>query len=238
MDDVIVYSGTFEEHVENLRIVLRRLRKHGVKLKPSKCSLFQREVRYLGRIVNQSGHSVDPETTKAVTSLRESMPETVGEVRKLTGLLSYYRRYISDFAKIAKPLYDLLKEPEKRGQSPRRTQRRNTRLVRNKGQVSSREPVNWTSEHQAAIDKLISAISNPPVMAYPQYTQPFILHTDASEQGLGAALYQKQAGQLRVIAYGSRALTAAERNYHLHSSKLKFLALKWAITEQFRDYLY
>ena len=112
------------------------------------------------------------------------MPETVGEVRKLTGLLSYYSRYISDFAKIAKPLYDLLKEPEKRGQSPRRTQRRNTRPVRNKGQVSSREPVNWTSEHQAAIDKLISAISNPPVMAYPQYTQSFILHTDASEQGL------------------------------------------------------
>ena len=75
-------------------------------------------------------------------------------------------------------------------------------------------------------------------MAFPQYTRPFILHTDASEQGLGAALYQKQAGQLRVIAYGSRALTAAERNYHLHSSKLEFLALKWAITEQFRDYLY
>ena len=238
LDDVIVYSGTFEDHVENLRIVLRCLRKHGVKLKSSKCSPFQREVRYLGRIVNQSGHSNDPETTKAVMSLRESMPETVGEVRKLTGLLSYYRRYISDFAKIAKPLYDLLKEPEKRGQSPRRTQRRNTRPLRNKGQVSSREPVNWTSEHQAAIDKLIGAISNPPVMAYPQYTQPFILHTDASEQGLGAALYQKQAGQLRVIAYRSRALTAAEWNYHLHSSKLEFLALKWAITEQFQDYLY
>ena len=72
--------------MENLRIVLRRLRKHGVKLKPSKCSLFQREVRYLGRIVNQSRYIIDPETTKAVTSLRESMPKTVGEVRKLTGL--------------------------------------------------------------------------------------------------------------------------------------------------------
>ena len=76
------------------------------------------------------------------------------------------------------------------------------------------------------------------MITYPQYTQPFILHTDVSEQGLGAALYQRQAGQLRVIAYGSRALTAAERNYHLHPSKLEFLALKWAITEQFRDYLY
>ena len=75
-------------------------------------------------------------------------------------------------------------------------------------------------------------------MAYPNYSEPFILHTDASEKGLGGALYQRQDGKLRVIAYGSRTLTAAEKNYHLHSSKLEFLALKWAITEQFRDYLY
>ena len=75
-------------------------------------------------------------------------------------------------------------------------------------------------------------------MAYPDYTKPFILHTDASERGLGAALFQKQDGQLQVIAYGSRTLTPAERNYHLPSSKLEFLALKWAISEQFRDYLY
>ena len=75
-------------------------------------------------------------------------------------------------------------------------------------------------------------------MAFPDYTKPFILHTDAAERGLGEALYQKQDGQLRVIAYGSRTLTPAERNYHLHSSKLEFLALKWAITEHLRDYLY
>ena len=79
---------------------------------------------------------------------------------------------------------------------------------------------------------------NPLVMAYPDYTKPFILHTDASERGLGAALYQKQDGQLRVISCGSRTLTPAERNYHFHSSKLEFLALKWAITEHLRDYLY
>ena len=238
LDDVIVYSKTFEEHVENLRTVLRHLRKHGVKLKPRKCSLFQREVCFLGRIVNQDGYSIDPQSTKAVTSLRESPPKTVGEVRKLTGLLSYYRRYIQDFAKTAKPLYDLLKEPDKKGQPQQRTQRGKTGPVKHKGQVSSRERVNWTSEHQAGLDQLITAISSPPVMAYPHYTQPFILHTDASEQGLGATLYQKQDGRLRVIAYGSRALTAAEQNYHLHSSKLEFMALKWAITEQFRDYLY
>ena len=88
LDDIIVYSKTFEEHVENLRTVLRRLRKHGIKLKPSKCHLFQREVRYLGWIVSQNGHRIDPEGTKVITSLRESRPKTVGEARKLTGLLS------------------------------------------------------------------------------------------------------------------------------------------------------
>ena len=238
LDDVIVYSKTFEEHVENLRTVLRRLRKHGVNLKPSKCTLFQREVRYLGRIVNQAGHSIDPESMKAVTSLRDPKPKNVGEVCKLNGLLSYYRRYIQHFSRIAKPLYDLLKEPERKGQLQRKSQRGRSKSAKQKGQVSAREPVNWTSEHQAALEQLMSAITNPPVMAYPDYAKPFILHTDASEQGLGAALYQKQDGQLRLIAYGSRTLTPAERNYHLHSSKLEFLALKWAVTEQFRDYLY
>ena len=218
LDDVIVYSRTFEEHVENLRTVLRRLRKHGVKLKPSKCSLFQREVCFLGRIVNQAGHSIDPESTKAVTSLRDSDPKTVGHVRKLTGLLSYYRRYIKQFSTIAKPLYDLLKERERNVQPQSKCKRGRSKLTKQKGQVSSRDPVNWATEHQAALDQLVNAITNPPIMAYPDYTQPFVLHTDASEQGLGAALYQKQDGQLRVIAYGSSTLTPAERYYHLHSS--------------------
>ncbi|KAI3376240.1 hypothetical protein L3Q82_016744 [Scortum barcoo] len=76
-------------------------------------------------------------------------------------------------------------------------------------------------------------------MAYPDLEKPFVLHVDASEKGLGAVLYQRQNGSLRVIAYGSRTLTAAERNYKLHSGKLEFLALKWAVTEQcFRDYLF
>lgn len=73
--------------------------------------------------------------------------------------------------------------------------------------MSSLEPINWTSEHQAVLDQLINPITNPPVMAYPDYAQPFVLHIDVSEQGLGAALYQRQDGQLRVIAYGSRTLT-------------------------------
>lgn len=80
--------------------------------------------------------------------------------------------------------------------------------------------------------------ANPPILGYPHYGLPFVLHTDASNEGLGAVLYQRQSGKMRVIGYGSRTLTTAEKNYHLHSGKLEFLALTWAVCEQFRDYLY
>ena len=75
-------------------------------------------------------------------------------------------------------------------------------------------------------------------MAYPDFSKAFILHTDASKDGLGAVLYQNQEGVMRVIAYASRALSPAEKKYHLHTGKREFLALKWAVTDQFRDYLY
>ena len=75
-------------------------------------------------------------------------------------------------------------------------------------------------------------------MAYPDFSKAFILHTDAIREGFGAELYQKHEGVMRVIAYASGALPAAEKNYHLHAGNLEFLALKWAITDQFRDYLY
>ena len=75
-------------------------------------------------------------------------------------------------------------------------------------------------------------------MAYPNFTDPFIFLTDASETGFGAVLYQHQKGVLRVIAYGSRTFSRAEKNYHLHSGKLEFLALKWSVCKQFLDYLY
>lgn len=75
-------------------------------------------------------------------------------------------------------------------------------------------------------------------MAFPDFAKPFFLHTDASHEGLGALLYQEQDGNLKVLGYASRTLTPAEKNYHLHAGKLEFLALKWAVTEKFRDYLY
>ena len=107
-----------------------------------------------------------------------------------------------------------------------------------RGSVPSSKPVVWGEQHQQALEKLLDHLTSAPVLGYPDFSQSFVLHTDASQEGLGAVLYQRQDGKMRVIGYGSRSLTKAERNYHLHSGKLEFLALKWAVCEHFRDYLY
>ena len=176
-------------------------------------------VCFLGRIV--------PKGIEAVESLKNTSPKTIGEVRYLVGLLGYYRRYIPNFARSAKPLYDLLNTSH------------STRTTNSKsGHLPSSTKIHWTQKQQESSETLIGYLTRPPIMAYPDYTQPYIVHTDASNDGLGAILYQKQDGKMRVIAYASRTLTPAEKNYHAHAGKLEFLALKWAITEQFKDYLY
>ena len=86
------------------------------------------------------------------------------------------------------------------------------------------------------VEELIGHITSPPIMAYPDFNLPYIVHTDASENALGAVLYQQQGDQMRVISYASRTLIQSEKNYHMHSGKLEFLALKCAITDQFRDH--
>ena len=86
------------------------------------------------------------------------------------------------------------------------------------------------------MDRVIEKLTSPPILAYADYTLPFILHTDASNEGLGAVLYQKQGGIDGVIAYASRSLRGAERLYPAH--KREFLALKWAVTDKFHEYLY
>ena len=104
-------------------------------------------------------------------------------------------------------------------------------------QLDRKKKVEWTAEHQKAVEDMVDHLSSSNVIAYPDFEQPFIVHTDASQEGLGAALYQVQDGRTRIISLASRTLTPAERNYHMHSGKLEFLALKWAVTDKFHDYL-
>lgn len=108
LDDILCYSKSFSDHVCAVRLVLRALQCHGVKLRPTKCKVFKSEVRYVGRLVSADGVRMDPKDIQAVMSLREKRPSTVGEVCQLLGFLSYYRMYIQDFSRVAKPLYELL----------------------------------------------------------------------------------------------------------------------------------
>ena len=211
LDDVIVFSKSFEQHVEDVRKVLQRLRASGIKLKPSKCSLFKQQVKFLGWIVSADGYTVDPNNTKAVTSLKDKTPVTVGEVRQLLGLLGYYRRFIPNFSSIASPLYELLTGQEKSSKSNihvKMTKKTN-------GQLPSTTKIEWKSEHQTVLEELIRHITSPPIMAYPNFNLPYIVHTDASEKGLGAVLYQQQGDQMRVVSYASRTLIQNDKNYHI-----------------------
>jgi len=235
IDDIIVFSQSFEEHVEHIRTVLQRMRQHGTKLKPRKCRLFRKEVSCLGRIISADGHRPDPSNVEAVTALREKQPTTVGEVRKLLGLLGYHRQYIQGFSLIAKPLFELITAPTNCKST---SQRPTGTLESKKGSLTSSTPVLWEERHRTALERLINCLVTAPILAYPEFSKPFMLYTDASKDGLGAALYQEQDTKIRTIGYGSRTLTTAERNYHLHSGKLEFLALKWSVCEHFRDYLY
>jgi transposase InsO family protein len=217
LDDVVVHSQTFEEHLDRLSEVFERLQAYGLKLKPSKCHLFKQRLAYLGHVVSAEGVETDPEKIAALANWK--VPSNPSELQTFLGFVGYYRRYVEGFSKIVKPLYVLLQGH-----------------VQKKRSKVKKAAWQWTTECQEAFDSVREKLMSPPILAYPDYGLPFTLHTDASTEGLGAALYQKQGDRERPIAYASRKLSRSEKNYPAH--KLEFLALKWAVTEKFRDHLY
>ena len=218
LDDIIVFSKSPEEQLERLRAVFQKLRNAGLKLKPSKCNFFKREISYLGHIVSEAGIATDPAKIEKVANW--PVPESVNDVRSFLGFVGYYRKYIKGFSQIAKPLTDLLRGLES-------TSKKKSKLLK----------VKWQQQEQQAFDKLKTACVTAPVLGYADFSKPFILHTDSSLDGLGAVLYQVDPeGNLKVIAYASRGLSQPEKNYPAH--KLEFLALKWAVTDKFKEYLY
>lgn len=221
LDDIIIFSATFEEHIERLQAVFQRLQEHNLKLKPSKCELFRNRVVYLGHVVSEEGIHTDPAKIDAVKNW--PIPKCTKDVRKFLGFTGYYRRFIKDYAATARPPNDVLISYCTNPKANMKSTRKKT-------------PFKWDDEQQDSFDTIISKLTNPPVLAYADYQKPFILHTDASSSVLGAVLYQKQDGKSRVIAYASRSLKQSERNYPAH--KLEFVALKWAVCEKFHDYLY
>ena len=213
LDDLIVFSHTTEEHLHRLHVVFNCLREYNLKLKLSKCSLFKGEINYLAHKVSKAGVHPSDINVKAIA---EYAPlKTYTEIRAFLDLVEHYRHFIKGFARIAQPL--------------------NEHLM-GEGACRKVERVSLSEEALKAFKTLKQACMNTLVLAFTNYTKEFLLETDASKQGLGAVLSQKQEdGRFQLVAYGSWALTIHEKNYH--STKLEFLALKWAIMEHFREYL-
>ena len=190
LDDNLVHSKSFEEHLCDMTEVLRRYQAHGVKLTAKKCEVFKDKVKFLGRIVSKDGYSMDPAEIAPVQALKDRKPETVGDLRRMLGFLSYYRPYIPNFSRIAKPLYSLLStEKTPGGRVQGSSVSRGKVKCKRSDQLPSSQPITWTEQHQEVLCQLIEYLVHPPLLGYPDFEKPFVLHCDASQEGLGAVLY-------------------------------------------------
>ncbi len=219
LDDVIIFSDSFDQHIERLELVLLRLRQCGLKLSPKKCAFLKRKVKYVGHIVSGEGIEADPAKIEKV--LNWPRPQNAEEVRQFLGFAGYYRRFVANFSRLARPLTDIMPS------TASKTKRKSKPPPRS---------WHWGTEQEEAFLSLKRILTSPPVLCFPDFARPFELHVDASQKGLGAVLCQEQDGLKRVVYFASRVLGKTEQNYPAH--KLEFLALKWAVTEKFLDYLY
>ena len=206
LDDVLTFSKTPEEHLEHLEKVFIVLRKAGLRLKPKKCNLFRTEVHYLGHVINKEGIQPDP---KKLAAVREWEPPTdVTGVRSFVAFCNYYRKFVQNFAEVARPLY----------------------LLTSKGLKFT-----WTEEHDKAFRTLKKRLLEAPILAFPNFELPFIIDTDASDTALGAVLSQVIDGIEYPIAFESRVLTKTEVNYA--TTKREALGVVQAV-QWFRPYIY
>ena len=208
IDDIIIYSETWREHLQHVKQVLLRLRANHLTAKPAKCQFGMKECGYLGHIVGNGLVRPDPDKVRAV--LEFPTPHTKKQIRSFLGLSGYYRRFIRDYATIATPLTNLTKKklPDK---------------------------VQWTDTCAQAFGLLKKALTDSPVLVNPDFTKGFILQTDASNLGVGAVLSQlDEEGRDRPIAYYSRKLLPREQKYS--TIEQECLAIKLGV-EAFKVYL-
>ncbi|GJV37833.1 putative nucleotidyltransferase, ribonuclease H [Tanacetum coccineum] len=202
IDDILIYSRNEEEHASHLKIILELLRKEKLYAKFSKCDFWIHIVQFLGHLINNQGLHVDPAKIEAVKNW--TSPATPTEVRQFLGLAGYYRRFIEGFSKIAKPLTKLTQK--------------------NKSYI-------WGEEQESAFQLLKQKLCEAPILALPEGNDNFVVYCDASLQGLGAVLMQRE----KVIAYASRQLKPHEENYTTHDLELGAVIFALKI---WRHYLY
>src|SRR6218665_457805 len=205
LDDIIIFAEDLETHFERLEIVLQRLQDANLKLKPSKCKLLQRQVLFLGHLVSEHGVTTDPAKIQAVEEW--PTPTKVKDVRAFLGLSSYYWRFVPNFAQTARPLHATTRKGQK---------------------------FEWTELCETAFQALKRSLIEAPILALPNDLDRYILDTDASGEAIGAVLSQIQDSTERVICYGSRVCSPAERNYDV--TRRELLAIVFFL-KTFRPYL-
>ena len=206
LDDILIFSKDRRSHVKHVQEVLRRLKANDLFCKPEKCEFFKSSVEYLGMIISKGTVAMDPAKVKAVSSWPR--PERLKDVQAFIGFANFYRRFINGFSQLASPL---------------------TRLMRKD------TPWTWGTEEETAFTELKQAFTSAPILIMPDLTKAFILECDASDYATGAVLSQKTSdGQTHPVAFYSKSLNNAERNYEIYDKEL--LAVIRALDE-WRHYL-
>lgn len=199
IDDIIVFSATFEEHCQHIAQVLEKVAQAGLTLSLKKSAIAQTTIKALGHTISNLGIGTTPANIDAVRQFPP--PQSVKELQRFLGMAVYYRAFIKDFARIAAPLHKLTKKDT---------------------------PYTWEDKHQQAYQTLKDKLTSADVLAHPNYTKPFILYTDACIDGFGAILSQiGEDGKEHPICYISRQTSPAERNYSI--TELECGAVVWSL---------
>ena len=209
VDDILVHSETFEDHLDHLRILFTRLRERDIKLKPSKCLMARKGLGFLGHVISENGISPDPQKVEAVRNWET--PKNSKKLHTFLGLTGYYRKFIRGYSSTASCLYALIKPKAK---------------------------WEWSSEHDMAFIKLRDQLCSEPIVSAPDWNRKFILQTDAATKtGIGCVLIQrieiegdgKKKNYIeKVIAYASKKLTDAEARWSVR--EIEAYAIVWGIT--------
>lgn len=204
--DIVIYATSLHERKAKFEKLMKKLHKSNLQLQPGKCEFLKTEVAYLGHIIRSDGVRPDPNKVRA----RKQFPRPKNEknIKQFLNLAGYYRRFIKNFSKIAKPLTDLLKKDNK---------------------------FEWGDVQQKIFNDLRTALLTEPILQYPDFTKPFNLTTDASGHAIGGVLSQEEIGKDLPIAYVSRTLNKAETNYS--TLEKECLSIVYC-ANHFRPYLY
>ena len=212
IDDIVVFSQTFDQHLKDLGEVLSRISAAGLKLKPTKCIVAAPEVPFLGHILNHEGIKPNPQKVEAIHKIKP--PKNRTQIRRFLGMTGFYRKFIPDYATRARVLYTLTKK--------------NVEWT-------------WNEDHQKAFDDLKEALTSETLLVYPNFSQEFVVTTDASNVGIGGILSQKdKEGNLRPVAYTAKLLNSAQRNYSTLDRELAAIVhacLHWRVYLEGREFL-